>query len=100
MNGAARARQTLARIALGSDDPATTERYARESLQMGRFKAKTVASWRLLVAARGRQDKRPLDADLVESLAAPPMMDVIRVGTPSRSGAVAGGVAATRAGDR
>lgn len=67
-NGAARARQTLARIALGSDDPATTERYARESLQMGRFKAKTVASWRLLVAARGRQDKRPLDADLVESL--------------------------------
>ena len=67
-NGAARARQTLARIALGSDDPATAERYARESLQMGRFKAKTVASWQLLVAARGRQDKRPLDADLVESL--------------------------------
>ena len=37
-------------------------------------------------------------ADLVESLAAPPMMDVIRVGAPSRSAAVAGGVAATRAG--
>ncbi|QCB54127.1 undecaprenyldiphospho-muramoylpentapeptide beta-N-acetylglucosaminyltransferase [Sphingopyxis sp. PAMC25046] len=39
-------------------------------------------------------------ADLVESLVAPPMMDVIRVGTPSRSAAVAGGVAATRAGER
>ncbi|MBA3942748.1 MAG: UDP-N-acetylglucosamine--N-acetylmuramyl-(pentapeptide) pyrophosphoryl-undecaprenol N-acetylglucosamine transferase, partial [Sphingopyxis sp.] len=39
-------------------------------------------------------------AELVESLAAPPMMDVIRVGSPSRSAAVAGGVAATRAGDK
>lgn len=39
-------------------------------------------------------------ADLVESLAAPPMMDVIRVGAASRSAAVAGGVAATRAGDK
>ena len=39
-------------------------------------------------------------ADLVESLAAPPMMDVIRMGSPSRSAAVAGGVAATRAGDQ
>jgi len=67
-NGAARARQTLARIALGANDPATAERYARESLQMGRFKAKTVASWQLLVAARTRQNKKPLDADLVESL--------------------------------
>ncbi len=39
-------------------------------------------------------------ADLVESLAAPPMMDVIRVGSPSRSAAVAGGAAATRTGDK
>ncbi|HKX87908.1 MAG TPA: undecaprenyldiphospho-muramoylpentapeptide beta-N-acetylglucosaminyltransferase, partial [Sphingopyxis sp.] len=39
-------------------------------------------------------------ADLVESLAAPPMMDVIRVGAKSRSAAVASDVAATRAGDR
>jgi len=39
-------------------------------------------------------------ADLVESLAAPPMMDVIRVGAASRSAAVAGGIAATRAGDK
>jgi len=37
-------------------------------------------------------------ADLVESLAAPPMMDVIRVGGSSRGAAVAAGVAATRAG--
>jgi UDP-N-acetylglucosamine--N-acetylmuramyl-(pentapeptide) pyrophosphoryl-undecaprenol N-acetylglucosamine transferase len=39
-------------------------------------------------------------ANLVESLAAPPMMDVIRVGSPSRGAAVASGVAATRAGER
>jgi UDP-N-acetylglucosamine--N-acetylmuramyl-(pentapeptide) pyrophosphoryl-undecaprenol N-acetylglucosamine transferase len=39
-------------------------------------------------------------ADLVESLAAPPMMDVIRVGSSSRSAAVAAGVAATRSGDK
>lgn len=39
-------------------------------------------------------------ADLVESLAAPPMMDVIRVGAPSRSAAVAGGIAATRSGEK
>ena len=38
-------------------------------------------------------------ADLVESLAAPPMMDVNRVGAPSRA-AVAGSVAATRTGDK
>nr|HMN54730.1 UDP-N-acetylglucosamine--N-acetylmuramyl-(pentapeptide) pyrophosphoryl-undecaprenol N-acetylglucosamine transferase [Sphingopyxis sp.] len=37
-------------------------------------------------------------ADLVESFAAPPMMDVIRVGAPARA-AVAGSIAATRAGD-
>lgn len=39
-------------------------------------------------------------ANLVESLAAPPMMDVIRVGAAPRSAAVAGSVAATRAGDQ
>ncbi|HMO75040.1 MAG TPA: undecaprenyldiphospho-muramoylpentapeptide beta-N-acetylglucosaminyltransferase [Sphingopyxis sp.] len=37
-------------------------------------------------------------ADLVESLAAPPMMDVIRVGASARPAAVAGSAAATRAG--
>jgi UDP-N-acetylglucosamine--N-acetylmuramyl-(pentapeptide) pyrophosphoryl-undecaprenol N-acetylglucosamine transferase len=39
-------------------------------------------------------------ADLVESLAAPPMMDVIRVGAPSGQRAVAGGMASARKGGK
>ena len=39
-------------------------------------------------------------ADLVESLAAPPMMDVIRVGAPSGQRAAAGSAATARQGDR
>lgn len=39
-------------------------------------------------------------ADLVESLAAPPMMDVIRVGAPSGQRAAASGMASARRGDR
>ena len=39
-------------------------------------------------------------ADLVESLAAPPMMDVIRVGAPSGQRAAASGMASARQGDR
>ena len=37
-------------------------------------------------------------ADLVESLAAPPMMDVIRVGAPSGQRATASGMASARTG--
>ena len=39
-------------------------------------------------------------ADLVESLAAPPMMDVIRVGAPSGQRAAASGMASARKGDK
>ena len=39
-------------------------------------------------------------ADLVESLAAPPMMDVIRVGAPSGQRAAASGMASARQGDQ
>lgn len=39
-------------------------------------------------------------ADLVESLAAPPMMDVIRVGAPSGQRAAASGMASARRGDQ
>ena len=39
-------------------------------------------------------------ADLVESLAAPPMMDVIRVGAPSGQRAAASGMASARSGDK
>ncbi|MCX8495962.1 MAG: hypothetical protein ORN51_07250, partial [Akkermansiaceae bacterium] len=59
-NGASRARQSLAKLALASDDPALAERYARESLLMGRFQAKTIPAWQLYLDARARQNLTPL----------------------------------------
>jgi tetratricopeptide (TPR) repeat protein len=59
-NGASRARQNLAKLALASDNPALAERYARESLLMGRFQAKTVAAWQLYLDARARQNLVPI----------------------------------------
>ncbi len=68
-NGGARARQSLAKIALASDDPALAERYARESLQIGKFQAKTIAGWPLYIDARARQKLSPvLEPNLWESL--------------------------------
>lgn len=70
-NGAARARQALAKLALASDDPALAERYARESLLMGRFQAKTVAAWQLYLDARARQNLSPiLEPDVFTSFQA------------------------------
>jgi len=59
-NGASRARQNLAKLALANDNPALAERYARESLLMGRFQAKTVAAWQLYLDARARQNLFPI----------------------------------------
>jgi tetratricopeptide (TPR) repeat protein len=59
-NGASRARQALATLALASDDPALAERYAREALLMGRFQAKTTAAWPLYLNARARQNLSPI----------------------------------------
>ena len=59
-NGASRARQVLAKIALASDQPELAERYARESLLMGRFQAKTTAAWQLYLDARARQNLVPI----------------------------------------
>lgn len=59
-NGASRARQSLAKLALASDEPELAERYARESLLMGRFQAKTTAAWQLYLDARARQNLVPI----------------------------------------
>ncbi len=59
-NGASRARQGLAKLALASDQPELAERYAREALLMGRFQAKTTAAWQLYLDARARQNKTPI----------------------------------------
>jgi tetratricopeptide (TPR) repeat protein len=65
-NGASRARQVLARIALASDEPALAERYAREALLMGRFQTKTTAAWPLYLDARARQNLTPiLESDVL-----------------------------------
>jgi len=67
-NGASRARQSLAKLALAADDPALAERYAREALLMGRFQAKTIASWPLYLDARARQNLTPiLEPDVLAS---------------------------------
>jgi tetratricopeptide (TPR) repeat protein len=68
-NGGSRARQCLAKLALASDDAALAERYARESLQVGRFQAKTISAWQLYIDARARQGSSPiLEPVLLESL--------------------------------
>jgi tetratricopeptide (TPR) repeat protein len=59
-NGASRARQSLAKLALASDEPGLAERYAREALLMGRFQAKTTAAWQLYLDARARQNLVPI----------------------------------------
>lgn len=63
-NGASRARQLLATILLQEDKASEAEQLARESLLMGRFQAKTVASWQLLIEARAKQGKSLLDQDV------------------------------------
>jgi tetratricopeptide (TPR) repeat protein len=59
-NGASRARQKLAAIALAEDNPVLAERFAREALLMGRFQAKTIEAWQLYLDARARQNFSPL----------------------------------------
>lgn len=63
-NGASRARQLLATILLQEGKASEAEQLARESLLMGRFQAKTVASWPLLIDARAKQGKPMLDQDV------------------------------------
>ncbi|MEM7791183.1 MAG: hypothetical protein AAF546_07270 [Verrucomicrobiota bacterium] len=67
-NGSTRARMALAKIALAEDDSNTAEQYAREALQMGKFQAKTVSAWSLLITARARQGKSGLDPELYTGL--------------------------------
>lgn len=67
-NGASRARQLLATILLQEGKAAEAEQLARESLLMGRFQAKTVASWPLLIEARALQGKPLLDPQVFDAL--------------------------------
>ncbi len=50
--GAARARQGLARVALAMDNPGKAFKLSVDSIRRGRFGAKTLSSWPILIAAR------------------------------------------------
>lgn len=67
-NGASRARQGLARIALSRGEFEEAERFSRESLQMGRFQAKTLHSWVMFFDARKRRGKTLHDPALYLAL--------------------------------
>ncbi len=66
-NGGSRARQCLATIHLQKGQFEKAEQLARESLLMGRFQAKTIASWSVLVSARAAQKKDPMDPQVFAS---------------------------------
>jgi len=66
--GATRARQGMAIVCMAATEDDEAEKYAREALQMGKFQAKTVCCWETLIAARAKQGKDPLDAELFTSL--------------------------------
>lgn len=56
-NGGSRARQALSKIALASNRHGEVESRARESLLLGKFRAKTLSAWPLLITGRARQGK-------------------------------------------
>jgi len=66
--GATRARTGMARVCLAGAENPEAEQYAREALQMGKFQAKTLGIWPLLIAARVKQGKPTLDEELFASL--------------------------------
>jgi tetratricopeptide (TPR) repeat protein len=66
--GATRARQGMATVCMAATEDADAEKYAREALQMGKFQAKTICCWETLIAARAKQGKDLLDAELFTSL--------------------------------
>ena len=67
-NGASRARQGLSKIAIANGKFEDAERFSRESLQMGRFQAKTLHSWALYYEARQKRGLAIHDAELFASM--------------------------------
>ena len=71
--GACRARQGLARIALAMNDSARALSLAEESIRRGRYAAKTLAAWPILIAARRRLGGWQISQNLLNGLdMAPP----------------------------
>jgi len=68
--GGTRARQGLAEIALRMDDPENGFQRAVEALTLGKFQAKTIASWKLLFAAKRKFGQKGIPAELLASVKA------------------------------
>ncbi len=66
--GASRARQLLATCYLQLGQASKSEQYARESIVLGEFRAKTIPSWSLLIQARKAGEKKLLDRQLFDRL--------------------------------
>jgi tetratricopeptide (TPR) repeat protein len=66
--GGSRARQGLAAVALASGNAAEAEKRARESILLGKFQRKTIATWPILIAARQRQGLKGIDADFIAAI--------------------------------
>ena len=70
--GACRARQGLARIALAANEPREAARWAAESIRFGKFAAKTLGSWPLLITAQRRLGGWMISERLLAGLASAP----------------------------
>jgi tetratricopeptide (TPR) repeat protein len=66
--GACRARMALAELSLREGHPAHAKQHAREALIVGRFQAKTIAAWRLLIVATGKLGESGVAPDLLSGL--------------------------------
>jgi tetratricopeptide (TPR) repeat protein len=67
-----RARRALARIALAKEDPASALRLANQALRIGKFSAKTIDAWPILIAARRRLGGDMIRQSLLRGLDAAP----------------------------
>jgi len=66
--GGCRARQGLSAIALRTGDYFEAEKRALEALEVGKYQAKTVSAWGLLIEARQNRGKRGLDRDQISAI--------------------------------
>ena len=67
-SGGCRARLGLAEIALRERDPATASSLAKSALVVGKYQAKTISAWKLLISANIHLGSPPLDFTLLPSL--------------------------------
>ena len=67
-NGATRAREGLARVALAEGAADVAETRANEAFQVGKYQVKTISVWPILIEARKKQGKPGIDNSHVTGL--------------------------------